>query len=100
MAGHCANLDRPEQVNTVIIGFLARHLDHGADAGGWRRGPGYRIVDRRRRFHRRETWITRYTTSTAEESKCHLSKGRGRTGRSTGAPRPRSLEIARAYEVR
>src|SRR5215470_8315442 len=25
-AGHCANLDRPEQVNTLITGFLARHL--------------------------------------------------------------------------
>jgi pimeloyl-ACP methyl ester carboxylesterase len=33
-AGHCANLDRPEQVNTVITSFLARHLDHGAEAGG------------------------------------------------------------------
>jgi len=28
-AGHCANLDRPEQVNTLITGFLARHLDPG-----------------------------------------------------------------------
>jgi len=26
-AGHCANLDRPEQVTTLITGFLARHLD-------------------------------------------------------------------------
>jgi len=26
-ARHCANLDRPEQVNTLITGFLARHLD-------------------------------------------------------------------------
>jgi len=25
-AGHCANLDRPEQVTTLITGFLARHL--------------------------------------------------------------------------
>jgi hypothetical protein len=34
-AGHCANLDRPEQVNTLITGFLTRHLDPGrADASG------------------------------------------------------------------
>ena len=39
------------------------------------------------RLHRRETWITRYTTSTAEESRCHLSKGCGTRGRSSGAPR-------------
>jgi hypothetical protein len=39
------------------------------------------------RLDRRETWITRYTTSTAEESRCHLSKGCGTKGRSSGAPR-------------
>jgi len=33
-AGHWANLDRPQQVNTLITGFLARHLDHEADASG------------------------------------------------------------------
>jgi 3-oxoadipate enol-lactonase len=33
-AGHCANLDRPEQVNTLITGFLAHHVDRGAAAGG------------------------------------------------------------------
>jgi hypothetical protein len=39
------------------------------------------------RLHRRETWIIRYTTRTAEESRCHLSKGCGTRGRSSGAPR-------------
>ena len=47
-------------------------------------------MDRRRRFHRRETWIARYTTSTTEESKCHLSKGCGRRGKTSGAPRSQS----------
>ena len=27
-AGHCANLDRPAQVNTLITAFLARHVPH------------------------------------------------------------------------
>jgi len=52
-------------------------------------GACYRIVDRRMRFHRRETWTTRYTTSTTDESRCHLSNGRG-NGRGIGVPRPQS----------
>jgi pimeloyl-ACP methyl ester carboxylesterase len=26
-AGHCANLDRPQEINTLIGGFLAGHLE-------------------------------------------------------------------------
>jgi hypothetical protein len=31
--------------------------------------------------------MIRYTMSAAEESRCHLPKGAGRTGRSSGDPR-------------
>ena len=41
------------------------------------------------RFHRRETCTIRYTTSTADEVRCHLWNGGGR-GRSRGSPRPQS----------
>lgn len=46
-------------------------------------------MDRRRRFHRRETWTARYATSTTDEVRCHLSNGMG-SGRSDGDPRPQS----------
>ena len=48
--------------------------------------PRYRIVDRRRRFLRRQTCTPREMTAAIPESRCHLEKS-ARSGSCVGAPR-------------
>jgi len=33
-AGHCANLDRPDETNAVVVDFLARHLGGQSPGSG------------------------------------------------------------------